>query len=602
MTWHRTATSLCMLLGLGAGATAACSQAPDDAPPGVGGHGGEQDAEASSVTVGVGGACVSQCSVDGHDVVDCHGDLLEDCGPGRACAGATCMPACDAAAESKSSVGCSFYAHVPNHTRGQGCHAMFVTNVWDAPTTLTGEVNGTTIDLGPYAYVPSSQDGEVSYEPLPNGTLEAGHMAVLFLRDADPSLSEFLRHPCPMPAASSDANATPWSDPIDLTNADAAALRISTDVPVVAHDMNPFGGGDAYIAGAELMLPESTWDTNYILITPRPHLEGQGAPPAISIVASQDETSVTIVPTVDIKPRGTVAGANANEPVTYSLDRGQVLRLEQRDDLLGSVLSSDKPVGVWGEQMCATIGSPHCDVVYEQLPPIRALGHEYVYVRYRDRVEGTHETPPVRLTGVVDGTTLTWDPAPPPGAPMTLGRGESVEVLGGSPFVVRSQDDEHPFYVASYMTGGDDFALRGDPEFMNVIPPAQFMESYRFFTDPSFPETNLVFIRRQVDGAFADVTLDCRGVLDGWQPIGTTGEYEFTRVDLSRGLFEGQDGCRNGENAAHSEAPFGLTVWGWGNAETQAANMPPSTSVSYGYPAGARVAPITPVQVPAVPK
>jgi len=36
---------------------------------------------------------------------------------------------------------------------------------------------------------------------------------------------------------------------------------------------------------------------------------------------------------------------------------------------------------------------------------------------------------------------------------------------------------------------------RGDPEFVNVIPPGEFMQSYVLFADPTYPETNLVVIR-----------------------------------------------------------------------------------------------------------
>ena len=33
------------------------------------------------------------------------------------------------------------------------------------------------------------------------------------------------------------------------------------------------------------------------------------------------------------------------------------------------------------------------------------------------------------------------------------------------------------------------------PEFVNVVPPGQFLPRYTFFTDPTYPETNLVVVR-----------------------------------------------------------------------------------------------------------
>ena len=51
------------------------------------------------------------------------------------------------------------------------------------------------------------------------------------------------------------------------------------------------------------------------------------------------------------------------------------------------------------------------------------------------------------------------------------------------PFHVRSQDEDHPFYAAAYMTGGQPFGGAGDPEWVNVVPTAQYQDRYVFFTD-----------------------------------------------------------------------------------------------------------------------
>jgi hypothetical protein len=152
------------------------------------------------------------------------------------------------------------------------------------------------------------------------------------------------------------------------------------------------------------------------------------------------------------------------------------------------------------------------------------------------------------------------------------------------------------------MTGGGAFMNRGDPEFVNVIPAAQFLNEYVFFTDPTYPETNLVFIRKRGPSGFADVTLDCAGVLSGWQPAGSE-DFEYVRFDLSTGNFQGQGGCNNGLNRASSDLPFGLTVWGWGTEVTGQSGSPGySQYVSYAYPAGASVQTINEVIVPPVPR
>jgi hypothetical protein len=554
--------------------------------------------------LGTGGSinpCGSEvsCSGDLHHVVDCNGAVIETCPPEQGCANGTCIPACDAAIENKSSIGCEYYAHNPSTIFGRGCHALFVANTWNGPITISGEAAGSTIDLATYSYLPNGSGTALTLQLLgAGGSLLPGEIAIVFLRD---NLGGFMGTQCPMPAAETDPAAGPWTDAMYGTTNAGEALRVTTSAPAVVYDIMPFGGGPSEISDASLLLPTSTWDTNYIGITPRP-TGNNTLSPTLTIVGAEDGTTVTLLPSVAVAPGTGVPGGPANQPQIFMLGRGQVLRLEQAEDLLGSIISADKPVGVWGEQQCINIDAYACDAAHEQIPPVRALGSEYVYVRYRDRVSGSVETPPVRITGAVNGTMLTWEPSPM-GAQATVDLGQSFEVRSSEPFVVKSQDEDHPFYVAAYMTGGAAYMNRGDPEFVNVIPAAQYLTDYTFFTDPTYPETNLVFVRTKGDQGFGDVTLDCMGVISGWAPIGSSGTYEYTRVDISTGNFMGQNGCDNGYNHAKSDAPFGLTIWGWGTDITGQPGQPGySQYTSYAYPAGASVQPINKVYVPPVPR
>lgn len=117
-----------------------------------------------------------------------------------------------------------------------------------------------------------------------------------------------------------------------------------------------------------------------------------------------------------------------------------------------------------------------------------------------------------------------------------------------------------------------------------------------FFTDPTYSETSLVVVRRRskIDNTFADVTLDCAGALQGWQPVGA---YEYTRIDLVTGNFQGVNGCSNGRHEITSTVPFGVTVWGWGSSASSIFTQ----YVSYAYPAGASVQAINDVVVPPIP-
>jgi hypothetical protein len=141
----------------------------------------------------------------------------------------------------------------------------------------------------------------------------------------------------------------------------------------------------------------------------------------------------------------------------------------------------------------------------------------------------------------------------------------------------------------------------GDSDSVISVPVKQYMNSYVFFADPTYPETNLVVVRAKGSGeVFHDVTLDCAGKLAGWQSVG---EYEWTRTDLITGNFQNVGNCSTGRHEIKSDGPFGLWVWGWG---TPLTGYPPSgvftKNVSYGYPGGMNVVPINQVVIVPDPK
>ena len=494
-------------------------------------------------------------------------------------------------------------------------------NTWDTAVTITADYDGMTLDPTKFAYIPTGTGQGLTYAPLTSGQLQPGQVAILFLNNLPPTGLTALA----LEASGLNINCPTEVTPA-ITTLDAAqhgtgighAFHIATTAPVVAYDIYPYGGGQSAVTSATLLLPTSAWDTNYIAVDAYAMSEigttedagaNTGEPlPFVDFVSQTNGTVITINPTANIAGGTGVSVATQGTPQKYGpFSRGEVLHIAQQDELVGSVVQSNYPIGAWGGHQCLNISptTPACDAAHQQIPPVRALGSEYVGVRYRNRWQGVEESVPWRIVGAVNGTVLTYDPSAPPGAPATLAQGQMAEFDSSGLFVVRSQDAAHPFYMASYMTGGATIPNaangdgRGDPEFVNVIPSAEYLASYTFFTDPTYPETDLVLVRTASSGKFEDVTLDCAGTLGGWQPLGASGFYEYTRVDLVSGNFQAQGGCNNGRHVMTSKSPFGLTVWGWGSAATGKFM---SQWVSYAYPAGQSVAPINTVVVPAVPQ
>ena len=566
------------------------------ATSGTSGLGGNFVASVGSGT-STGSGCQTHCSADLHSVVDCNGTVISTCPPDQGCGAMGCVPACQSAQENKSTIGCDYYSVDPDiiQEAAGACFAAYIANTWGSPVTINVDRAGQTFNAATFSYIPVGTGQSIVYNPLPNGQLPPGEVAIVFLA----STGAFAA--CP-PGVNIGLQADGAVHGTGLGD----AFHITTSAPVVAYDIFPYGGGQSAATSATLLLPSTSWDTNYIAVDAfQKSVIVPEAQPFIEIVASMDGTQVTISPTAPIVGGPGVQPTGQGQPAMYTINKGQVLQFTQDAELIGSVIQSNNPVGVWGGESCLNIdvNTAACDSAHQQIPPIKALGFEYVAVRYRNRFDGMEETVPWRLVGAVDGTLLTYDPAAPPGAPTTLNSGEVVQFMDPGPFTVKSQGSDHPFYMAAHMTGCETVSAnigdcRGDPEFVNVIPPQEYLASYVFFTDPTYPETNLVFVRENPGAGFQDVTLDCAGVLTGWMPLDMAGKYQYTRTDLVRHDFQPQGNCDNGRHEVHSNAPFGLTVWGWGTAEASLF----SQAVSYAYPAGASVQPINTIVVPPIPK
>jgi hypothetical protein len=578
-----------------------------------------------------------QAGDDAH-VYQC-GEIVYDCSSLEQCeeqgeSGAACVNPCLDTLGQNTSNGCDFYAvEMDTTAEVEGvCFAVFVVNQWPTgePARLEVSQNGQVLPIEQFARIPVGQGTSITYAPYDaNAGLAQDDIAILFL-SRDPAALDDPDPSSPRALASCPAGVTPAvvGDASYHGTGIGTAFRVKSNVPVVAYQMLPYGGGSARVTGATLLLPTNAWGTNYLAANaygPPTLFTEDRAGPTMVVIAQQDATHVTINPTSMIFAGGGLAGTSSGVPVTYTVDAGQYLQFTQLEELTGSAIQSDAPVAVIGGSTLLDIpySMSRADGAEQMLPPVQALGSVYVAVRYRSRRNRGEEIVPWRIVAAVDGTTFTFDP-PQPGAPATLDAQELAEFDATGPFVVSSQGSDHPFYFAQYMTGGQYLADltnqsngEGDPEYVNVVTPAQYLPKYTFFTDPTYPETNLVVVRvlDPTLAAFPDVTLDCSGLLTGWAPVGTSGKYQFTRIDLSTGDFEGQNGCDNGVHVIHGSFPgladgaagptpmFGLTVWGWGNTITWPTDNGPEDEenplftrwVSYGYPAGVNVTPLNSV-------
>lgn len=533
------------------------------------------------------------CSDDKSAVVDCDGNATA-CPLDQACNAGQCMNACAAAEKNHSSVGCEYYAVDMDAAQGppqDACYTVFVANTSPAQVHIDVTWNNIGIDLSQFAKLPVGEGQALTYAPYdPVAGLAPGKVAILFLAYAPGGAPLMPNVNCPVPAAiGTDAQIS--------GNGFGKAFHITTDLPVVAYQMLPFGGGRAAATGASLLIPTSAWGEQYVAVTAYDLPPGQQPPiqvaqgPSFNVVATEDSTTVTIVPNANITGGGGLSSGTAHQPYTLMLNKGEYAQFTQSNGLSGSPVTADKPIGVFGGHQIMSIDRCCGDHGEQMLVPVRALGYEYVAAPHADRRPTAGEERLYRIFGAVDETHLEYDP--PGMGPAEVNRGAFHEIRTATPFTVRSQGSTHPFSMFTYMTGAGEQGEGGwgDADFVRLVPPEQFLQHYVFFTDPTYPFTSLTVVRKSRQGTFEDVTLACLGgPVTGWQAVGTDGLYELAHVKLVD-RWNGMSGCNNGVQVMDSKGPFGVWVWGWGSEDT-------STGwVSYGYPAGEGVLPINDVVI-----
>ncbi|HTN05160.1 T9SS type A sorting domain-containing protein [Agriterribacter sp.] len=279
------------------------------------------------------------------------------------------------------------------------------------------------------------------------------------------------------------------------------------------------------------------------------------------IVATQNATTVTITPTV------TTNGRLAGIPYTITLNQGQTYLLRNTDaapqDLSGTLITSNKPIAVFGGMQCANIpmGYVACDHIIEQLPPATAWGKNFISVPLKTRTKGDT----FRFLASANNTTVEVNGS----IVATLNKGQLFETILTTASQIKSNN---PILVAQYSNSSSFDGVTSDPFMMLITPYEQFLGNYTFSTPASGFSGNYVNV---VAPAAAVGTLKLDGVVipaASFSPIGTTG-FRGAQLNISLGSH-----TINGSNL-----PFGIFVYGYDSYD------------SYGYPGGQSLAPVASV-------
>ncbi|MBI5542374.1 MAG: IgGFc-binding protein [Deltaproteobacteria bacterium] len=429
----------------------------------------------------------------------------------------------------------------------------------------------------------------------------------------------------------------PWQM-MESTGKQPYAYHVVSNLPVSAYQFSPVtskvGSSYSYTNDASLLLPAHILANQYVVIA-QEHItvESDGIfgtnsmdyPAFFSMLATQDNTVVTIRFGAATVAEGGIAAQAIGSQRTYTLNRFDVLQFlsatggtkvctetpgyalngisrmcKWTSDPTGSIVSSDKPIAVFGGALCTF--KPHdkmaCDHIEEQMMPFNTWGKSYAgakTVAYRTSSGPVANQHPdfwrvVAGCGKAScpaGTRFTINPAPtqimqtqycqggvctlPPIDPAgTVTTATWLEFTHSSDFTVTS---EQPVMLAQYFTGEDANAgsVEGDPALILTPPIEQWRTTYNVLASPTLVHNYLSMVTQS---ATPGITIDGRNLttsnFPGMQTSLVPGGSVVYRVPVT-----------GGSHQITSNAKLGVTIYGY------------DSYVSYGYTGGLDLTRIT---------
>lgn len=506
---------------------------------------------------------VHACSADGSN----YDQVVETCDVlnGQACSNGKCTSACILASDQPSNVGCEFWAVDLDqfdllNNPANAPWGVALSNAGQSKAHVVIELN-----TAPYGQAPVPQ--------------------VVWENDVLPGE---LFTPA-LPTREVDCSVKPGDAKAPGTCLSSNAYRITSSAPIVVYQFNVFE--NAYSNDASLLIPTTGLGQIYRIINwPAGHPVQIGSFPVdrsyITVVGTKPNTQVKVKPTWKIRGNAPIAATPAGTEIVATLGPFDVLNLETDDatlaeimnnpsatDLTASVVTSDKPIAVFsGVELTGAPGTAvdiptypgwmegdTCclDHLEDQMFPVESVGSRYVITRSPVRsTSGYREPDVIRFMGVAEPATITTT-LPAPYNSFTLAPGEYRTTYTQDNFIVNS---DKPVMVGQILISNQyvDGPYIGDPS-LTVFPPIdQFRTEYVIPTPPKWAQHWVVITAETA----AEVLLDGAGT--------------FICSVAPAGMMDGKNyesrtcSLKTGTHRLTGEKPFGIVVYGYGNAGSYA--------------------------------
>jgi hypothetical protein len=515
------------------------------------------------------------------------GSIAQECTGNTTCVNGGCVDACVDAANSKSYIGCEYWAvdldnatevlggasslsscadlfgagvprTLPVCYRSQGLFSYYA-GLCDPPndtcptnyTCTTRDVCVLDAQRSPFAVVvsnPQAKDANVTVTGPGGQTIDrvvaAGQVSAIF-----PQMG----------------NAIP-DQSVDGTLLARRAYKISSDLPIVAYQFNPLDNADVFSNDGSLLIPRTAFDGDYYAMT-YPTLDRRsGTNPQhnyhgyLAIVAWQDDTQIAVTPTAAVQASATQQSIAAGATAMFTLNAFDVLQLQAAapGDLTGThiVSSNSTTFGVFAGHEATGFGEttppdtthtsgPCCaDHLEEMLFPSSTWGKSFAIARSQPR---TNEPDRLRILAQKAGTTVTFTPAPSAGTCGTLGPGEFCEVrIMGDTEITASE----PILIGQFLQSSmwrnnpgpfqtPQWVGTGDPSMAIAVPTEQYRKDYTILIPAQYAKSYISISAPATGG----VAIDGNMVTLTTFPGGST--YRGARVEVPAGqhTITCADGC-----------------------------------------------------------
>ncbi len=361
-------------------------------------------------------------------------NITQDCGAeGMSCFKGQCIGGCGSGdIKQSTNVGCDYWAvDLDNHYDAQnGPFAVIISNLSDTGSEISIYSKDST----------GAQEIEVTKKTVAPGQLEIFELPQ--------------RHP--------GGSSISWS-----------AYRIKASAPIIAYQFNPLDNVDVFSNDASLLLPANTYGTEYIIMS-RGELQGGGPEiplfescqvicgqieggycqpdpgnpfggeycvvpyrGTMSVMAPNPDTHVTIVSSASTLGGLGVAAMQPGQSYEFTLQPFQVLNIKTDQDLAdltGTIVTSDKPIAVFGGHEASITNDRCCaDHLEQQMFPVKTWGKTYAAAKSMKR---SLESDYWRIVAAEDGTQVSFSPAV--ASSVSLNRGQWAEVVTDQDFVITS--------------------------------------------------------------------------------------------------------------------------------------------------------------------